>query len=181
MGSFYNNNKVGKQAEKAVRVWLEGKGWKVIDASNHRFFQQSGVDFVAERKSTTYLLEVKSDPHPPKCVFLEYISNDEKGSPGWLETTSADRIFYYFRNYNRAVIFDPTNARDIITQWEYPAACAETTINGKVIYRSWGYIVPVDDLEILQELQLPIPKNCQKKSTLHKKGDLFETLFHSIK
>lgn len=47
--NFKDANAIGKVGEVLVIRWLENTGWLVTDCSDHKFFQDSGIDIVASK------------------------------------------------------------------------------------------------------------------------------------
>ena len=65
--------------------------------------QRRGVDtLVFTANDRVFRIDEKCDTYPPKNYFLEYVSVDRFGAPGWIEKPlSCDFIAYGFINHNR--------------------------------------------------------------------------------
>lgn len=114
----------------------------------------SGVDrlFIGEQQGDALAVEYKCDTQGYRTgnAFIETISVDEDGKRGWLWTTKADALVYYFHEDGggSGYVLDPTDLRKRAYRWtrKYPV---KTATNDD--YHSYGLLVPAEELEPIAE------------------------------
>lgn len=142
--------------------WVEA----VVDVDDNEYFREVDVDLVLYKVCDTFpepgelvrWLEIKADDFPlvynkargkkEKFVFIETLSNSTKGTPGWIYTTQADHIVYFFMQFNRYIIIKTEDLRRIANSGGYAVKRANTFAkdNKTILYHSEGVLIPVSDL-----------------------------------
>lgn len=108
-----------------------------------------GIDrrFVERSSGRRFTIQYKADEVAGRTgnAFVETVSVDTAGSPGWVHTCKADYIFYYVPGLAVCYIFRPDALREQLERWEkmYRTATAANA-NG---YKTHGVLVPLDELE----------------------------------
>lgn len=152
--NFQQSKTIGKQGEAVFSKRLEYKGFKVIDAREHSFFQEWDIDFVTEYGNTVYTIDVKTDSHPPRNFFIETISNDTKGTPGCVYQTRADFWIYVFPATDDGFVFKPSTMVKHIEENDFKEITSATTNRrGKSLYNSVGVLVPITNAPVLQRIE----------------------------
>lgn len=98
--AFALSLKLGKVGEVAVTEYFNSIGASWVDVSDNPFYQGKDIDFLVELKNgTKRSVEVKTDTNSRSAnFFFESVSNEEYDKPGWIHTTEADIVVYYFCN-----------------------------------------------------------------------------------
>lgn len=108
--------------------------------------ERRGIDrlFVGRKLDDPLAVELKTDTQAARTgnVFLETISVDREGKPGWVFTTQADALIYYMHEDGggTGLIFDPADLRDSVYGWTRRYDVKTATNRD---YHSYGLLVPV--------------------------------------
>ena len=106
--------------------------------------QRRGLDRVFTRGDESLDVEYKTDTQGAKTgnVFLETVSSDRGGRPGWVYSTEADALAYYLHanGGGRGLVFSPSALRRAIHGWVRRFEVKTATNPG---YHSYGVLVPV--------------------------------------
>lgn len=137
---FGGRKRVGELgvADVARILIEEGYADHVKDVRGDESYQKRGIDLTIDDG-----VEVKTDTYPPKNFFFEIWSNFEKGTKGWLYTSEADLICYYFIKYKVMYILPLKEIREIPLEG-YKKAKVQTPTDGE--YTTVGRLVPVKDV-----------------------------------
>lgn len=143
MGIFELDLAVGKEGEKLAFDALASNPQTeaLSDVSDDPAYRRMGIDFLWTRKGLEQPLriEVKTARRRTGEIFLEVSSNDEKGYPGWLKTSSADILVWVVLAPAAAYILDLHRLRAIASIHMLPTRCTRTNgPDGRVLYRSSG-------------------------------------------
>ncbi len=137
--------KRGKQVEAFLDEFFEYRGWRIEKATYHqerilclgdRRFIKPGYDLWIEYKSGLQTAATGN-------VFLETISVDTLGKPGWVYTCQADAIFYAALLNGKILIFKPQKLRDVIEVLKVQFREVPTKNNQNEGYNTHGVIVPL--------------------------------------
>lgn len=149
--SFGERLRAGSTAEALLdmffRQWFEVE---VVDGK----LQAQGVDrlFRGQPLDDALAVEYKADHMADRTgnAFVETVSVDSEGKPGWLWTTKADALVYYVHTDGGGYgyVIDPAAMRRRGYKWtrRYPV---KTVSNRE--YHTYGVLVPLDKLERLAE------------------------------
>ena len=146
---------------------------EVIDTDAYDIFRHRDVDLLAHLLHNRCWIEVEvkadgykeireSDGSMHKYIFVETVSNDVRGTMGWLHTSSANYFIYYFIQMDKYIIIDADYLRAYVEynkqHLQHKTSQTYARDNKTVLYRSHGYLVDV------YELNLPIftPYHCNK-------------------
>ena len=67
-----NSTKTGQKAEEAAKVYLEMRGYKIVEQNYKR--SRCEIDIVAQRNNTMYFVEVKYRRNDSQGSGLEYVT-----------------------------------------------------------------------------------------------------------
>lgn len=93
--------RIGRIGSEVCQEWLSAQPQTlaVIPLEGERKVFPFGVDMlwllVRDGLLSTDKIEVKTDTWDTPNIFLEQISNEERGTPGWMETSQSDWLAYY--------------------------------------------------------------------------------------
>ena len=110
--------------------------------------QRSGIDRVWTRKSTnvSYSMEYKSDTKAASTgnAFIETVSVDAAGKPGWAYTSCAQLLAYYVPPLNRVYHLTMMAIKNNVDKWAkmYPPGKAKN--DG---YYTHGVLVPLSEFQ----------------------------------
>lgn len=145
---------------------------EVIDTDAFDIFRRRDVDLLAHLLDNRCWieLEVKVDDYKEiidkdgthKYIFVETVSNDTRGTMGWLYTSSANYFIYYFKQLDRYIIIDADYLRAYVAynqgNLQRKSGRTWSRDNSTILYHSNGYLVDV------YKLNLPIfaPWGCNR-------------------
>ncbi len=128
----------------------------VNDVSNKKRFQSEGIDLIFRFKPKSIMddnLEVKAEVKTSMkyigSFFVETVSNTSKGTPAWLYTSKAERLFYLFWSLKK---FYDTGFRELLAlvkayEWGLRKSVSYTRdTNSNMLYRSKDKIATLADL-----------------------------------
>lgn len=135
----------------------------VQDVDGDPYYRDADVDLLVSKNNTipypqyepVSAIEIKADAyglrHGRKYVFVETVSNDRKGTKGWLYTTTAEYILYYFVLLDRYIMIRTDVLRNIIAMadargYEHKTSQTYSPDDKRLLYCSHGVLVPVDDI-----------------------------------
>lgn len=139
--TFAQQVHTGAAAEAKLDRWAEqrfGEPPEQVDMA----MQKAGID----RTVAGITLEYKADSqgHRTGNVFLETISVDRTGKPGWVWTTEADWVVYWLPASGDGWLLAPAALRDRIWDW---SRRFRVKVSSNPTYHSYGLLVPVGELE----------------------------------
>jgi hypothetical protein len=99
---FAGSKKIGKKGEAVAKDLLDSHPFveSVEDLSEVLEYQWQDVDYrVTFKDGSVHLVEVKTDTYnKSNNILAETIANKEKARPGWLHSSAATILCYYFVN-----------------------------------------------------------------------------------
>lgn len=152
---FAEASRIGKAGEAFAHDYLLQNDFLVINASQHKLFQELDIDIVAQSTKTdvVYTIDIKHDSNASDNFFIEKISNTNSGSPGAIYATRADFWWYIMGHHGKVFVFKPEQMRSHIEQNHFPERTATTHgFQGDVLYKSVGCLVPIKSAPIVQTL-----------------------------
>ena len=131
----------GQKAEDAAYNKLKDRFENVEDLRLDKEFQSKGVDFIADN----LWVEVKSDSYNTDLLFIETVSNKERGKAGWLHTCQAD-IILWFKPTKMVEIDWKVGKLHVVKFERFFRKCSTRTRVGNTFYTSEGLLVPIAEL-----------------------------------
>lgn len=139
--------KQGESAERFLDSYFQDE---FIIRPATRQQQRTGIDRIYTRRKDgrVWKIEYKADKTAARTgnAFVETVSVDTAGKPGWAYTCQSDYILYYIVGVGPLYILRPKDIQGKIQKWrrQYP----ERRIpNGS--YHTVGLLVPLDEFERL--------------------------------
>lgn len=145
--TFHEQLSKGELAELTLDGWARERfGNEPVKATMPD--QRRGIDrHVAGPDGTAYTLEYKADSqgHRTGKAFIETISVDAKGKPGWLFSSEADFVVYWLAGDGRGWVLDPDTLRERAWDWtrRFPVK-----VSSNPTYHSYGVLVPHAELDL---------------------------------
>lgn len=144
---FHRSSKVEDRWAPVLDAWL-GEHYSFRPATMAE--QWRGIDRVAVDDSGREAgIDYKCDTQAGRTnnVFIETVSNDQSGRPGWAETSEAEWIFY-FVTPGLVLAFRTVRLREALRSWQrrYPTRGAR---NGR--YTTMGVCVPIQVAKTVAE------------------------------
>lgn len=135
----------------------------VLDVGDNPFYWKYDIDLLCVSEQLRYsAVEIKADNYPPqkgvKNLFLEFIANDSqylasagKRGTGCILFTKSDYLIFYFIKLDTYLVVPTVPLQEFVrkhlgTEKYKVKGCATTGEDGKVLYSSYGMIVPVPDI-----------------------------------
>ena len=141
-----------KPGEYEVKKYLRGRGFKVKDVSDNRYYCARDIDLIATNPITgkSAAIEVKLDARIDDTgnFFIEFENPRSENSKGWFNFCEADFIYYidessfltYIIKFDELRHFIATHKRDL---------AIKSTFDGSI-----GYIVPLAAMPVFTTIQL---------------------------
>ena len=121
----------------------------VVNVEDDKYFQEKDIDllWIKDRNGEKVVrkIEIKGDRyHYTGNYFIETISNVNSCSPGCFLYSEADYLFYYFVFIKELHILPMERIRKwfLANQHRFELKKLSTKINQKVVYKSYGKVVP---------------------------------------
>lgn len=144
---------------KQLRIGKKGEGmlddhfskWYEIEPATRKQ-ERRGIDRIFTRRSNgrRYAIEYKCDKTAAQTgnAFVETVSVDSAGKPGWALTCSADFIIYYIVGRGPAYVIRPKEIKRRVKRWgrQYPKRAIPNKKNGQR-YNTIGLLVPLFEFE----------------------------------
>lgn len=146
---FFQSLGFGKDGESFLDKHFS-KWYDICPAT--RAQQQKGIDRVFTRRDDgrRYTIEYKCDATAARTgnAFVETVSVDSAGKPGWALTCSADFIIYYIVGRGPAYVIRPKEIKKRARKWErrYPKRTIPNKKSG-YRYNTIGVLVPLAEFE----------------------------------
>lgn len=136
---------VGERGEKCLDT-LFAK-WFTIKAATHQE-QRRGIDRIFTRRNDghVYTIEYKTDHTAGKTgnAFVETISVDTAGKPGWASRSEAQLLIYYVPGDELIYVIDFSHLRAHLPIWEKRYPRRSIPNQG---YHTHGILVPLKEFE----------------------------------
>jgi hypothetical protein len=145
---FQAQLKVGELGEKTLDAFFAEKGYEIKNVTMKE--QRRGIDRIFVKDGKEMKVEYKTDALTARTgnVFIETVSSNKSGAPGWAVKTQADYVVYYVPGYKQALLLKPEYLRSKIPYWLFEYRQRPVRNKG---YMTFGIPVP---WEVLRE-------NCQ--------------------
>lgn len=139
----------GKAVADFLDTYFGARGWNITPTTPHeerrlqlgdRHFRKGGLHYLVEYKSGIQTAATGN-------VFLETISVDSAGKPGWVFTCQADYIFYAALLNKKVLVFIPDKLRLVIRDLQRQFPTVKTGKRQNEGYDTHGVIVPLAYVE----------------------------------
>jgi hypothetical protein len=141
---FDEQNLRGGKGEAFLDAFFAERGHYIQKATRGQ--QRLGIDRVFLKDGGLVRVEYKTDLLAQRTgrVFVETISSDASGKPGWVHTSQADVIVYFIPGLNVIYVVPPARLRQELPGWEqaYPTRSASNED-----YATHGLLIPVEEFE----------------------------------
>jgi len=172
MNAFQQAKTIEEIARQEILPWLHLKCESVEDTGDSLWLQKIVGDFIVVQEGRKRAIELKAEAKYTGNLYLEWLSNKPRRTPGWMWTCQADYLLYFFCDTRELYVID------------FPALWAWAFGDGKPgqIYKyaekcqskydqinyTWGFIVPIIEL---QHAGVPV-----KKITAEQRGKQSQVL-----
>ena len=105
--NFESSNTIGKRGERIIRAYLESKPniRRYEDVSDSYTYRRKDVDGILHFLSGAKReIEIKTDTYTTGNIFYETESCIEYNTPGCMEKTQAEYLYYYLEAYNKLYV-----------------------------------------------------------------------------
>lgn len=154
--SFFERLGFGQQGESFLDKHFS-KWYDIKPAT--RAQQRKGIDRIFTANGRSYKVEYKCDATAARTgnAFVETVSVDSAGKPGWALTCSADFIIYYIVGIGPAYVIKPGEIKKRVKRWEgqYQSRKVPNNKGGKK-YNTIGVLVPLSEFEAIAYQVLPM-------------------------
>lgn len=135
----------GAQGEARLDAWF-GHWFTIRHATMEE--QHRGIDriFTRHDNGKCYAVEYKTDSRASSTgnAFVETVSVDTVGKPGWAYSSEADYLLYYVPVSEVIYIIPMVNLRQRLPQWQRQYQARKIPNQG---YCTHGLLVPLDEFE----------------------------------
>lgn len=144
MYRFEEQLREGQSGEEVLDAFFSGR-YDVFPVGED--LQRRGIDRFFEDRATgeVFSVEYKTDflAHKTGNAFVETVSVDSSGKPGWARSSQASFLVYYIPGLSRAYLFRMDALREKLPDWvfRFPVRSAEN--QG---YRTHGVLVPLEEI-----------------------------------
>lgn len=142
--------------------YLKSQGYEVEDTTLNPDFWSKDIDFIARKGNEEITIEVKWD----NCIsdsgnmFIEIITDIDKGKQGWFEFCQADYIFYGDSQNNLFYVFKTDDLRQFLRENKTQSRKApDYNYQKKVKKVSQGQLVPIKDFSQQYKVQIVMLDN----------------------
>jgi hypothetical protein len=152
---FRKSLKDGKQGEEELDRHF-GR-WYLIEEVPISDEKRYGIDriFECKQRGVSFGVEYKTDSEAAVTgnAFIEVVSDDTRGTPGWAKKSIAMELIYYIRPEGKIYIFQMHHIKRALSKWiaRYPQRPA---LNKG--YNTIGVLVPLNVLCRLPHIELNI-------------------------
>lgn len=144
--NFDEQMQTGDQGEKIMDDFFAARGYTIRPATPEE--QRRGIDraFRSPKTGRVSLVEYKSDHTAARTgnAFIETVSVDSAGKPGWALTSQADYLVYFIPPTGTIYVIPFLAINWELPRWirDYPPREAQN--DG---YKTHGVIIPLTELE----------------------------------
>lgn len=96
MNAFQQAKTIEEVARQELLPWLNLRCESVEDTGNSLWLQKIVGDFIVVQEGRKRSIELKAEQKYTGNLYLESWSNRPRRTPGWMWTTQADYLFYFF-------------------------------------------------------------------------------------
>ena len=138
-----------------TRIALHFRRWFDVEIAS-RDEDRSGVDMWFGYGGLRIPVQVKTEALPAKTnnFFIETVSNDRTGAPGWALTPRADFVLYYVPPWNTVFVIPMRFITDRLAEWKRRYATRPTRDELNNGYQTWGICVPVAEFADCEKVRL---------------------------
>lgn len=135
----------GKQVEYVLDAFFRARGWEIRPTTAHEERVLCLGDRHFRKGERALTIEYKSGLQTAYTgnLFLETISVDTQGKPGWVHTCRADFIFYAALGNQRILVFRPETLRQALPGLKVLFRETKTSAGQNKGYNTHGVIVPL--------------------------------------
>lgn len=122
--------------------------------------QRLGIDRVFEAEDGyRWTVEYKADATADATgnAFIETVSVDTNGKPGWALTSVAQLLVYYVPPQGIIYIAAMCSIKWALRDWKKRYRLKSATNNG---YKTWGVVVPIEELRRISHCVMPLAAVC---------------------
>lgn len=141
---FQAQLKVGELGEETLDAFFAEKGYEIKNVTMKE--QRRGIDRIFVKDGKEVKVEYKTDALTARTgnVFIETVSSNKSGAPGWAVKTQADYVVYYVSGYKQALLLKPEYLRSKIPYWLFEYRQRPVRNKG---YMTFGIPVPWEVLK----------------------------------
>lgn len=155
MNAFEQARTVEQLAKDEILPWLNLKCESVEDTDGNLWLQKIVGDFVVVQEGRKYGVELKGEKKFTGNVYLETWSNRPEFTFGWLWTSRAKYLMYYFADKRTLYVFDfPALQRWAVEGAVYQYPEKPQSKYDQLNY-TYGRVVPIAEI---QRAGVPVKK-----------------------
>lgn len=139
--TFHSQLAQGEQAEHVLDRWVAAR-FGAVPQPVEMEQQRQGIDRQVGGQTVEY--KADSQGHRTGNAFIETISVDRTGKPGWLWTTQATWVIYWLPGDGRGWLLAPAALRDRAWEW---TRRFRLKVSSNPSYHSYGLLVPLTELD----------------------------------
>lgn len=148
MGAFQQASEIETIAKRELMPWLMMKCDHIEEVPPGLFLQKLAGDFIVTQSAKRYGVELKAEQRHTGNLFLETWSNRPEMTFGWLWTSRADWLMYYFVDNAHLYILDMA----ALQRWARDGAIYRYTEKPQARYDqlnyTYGRVVPINDIQM---------------------------------
>lgn len=132
-------------------------GEQQLDAFFSRHYQILAVDMATQKRGIDriwtdhtfgrrFTVEYKTDSHTATTgnVFVEYVSNDQRKTPGWAVHSEAQLLVYFIPQTRKVHLLDMLRLKSMLPEWM--ETMPRRSILNQQGYSTLGLLVPLSDV-----------------------------------
>lgn len=142
--------------------YLKSQGYEVEDTTLNPDFWNKDIDFIARKGNKEITIEVKWDSRISDSgnMFVEIITDIDKGKQGWFEFCQADYIFYGDSQNNLFYVFKTDDLRKFLRENKTQSRKAPDYNHQKKVKKvSQGSLVPIKQFSQQYNVQIVMLDN----------------------
>jgi len=146
MNAFQQAREVEQLAKDAILPWLNLKCESVEDTDGNLWLQKIVGDFIVVQEGKKRGVELKAETRYTGNVYLETWSNRPEFTFGWLWTSRAHYLMYYFADNGHLYVFDFPALRTWAVEggvYSYPELPQNKY---QQLNYTYGRVVPIADI-----------------------------------
>ena len=147
MNAFQQAQTVEQLAKDEILPWLNLKCESVEDTDGNLFLQKIVGDFIVVQENRKRGVELKAETRYTGNIYLETWSNRPELTFGWLWTSRAHWLMYYFVDNGHLYVFDMR----ALQSWAVEGAIYQYAEKPQTRYDqlnyTYGRVVPIADIK----------------------------------
>lgn len=144
--------------ELSAYNYLQGKGYKVIDATQEPEYWAQDIDLIAKKDGKEITIEVKWDSIIAKTgnLFVETLTDIDKGKQGWFQFCKADLLYYGDAQKHIFYVIKMSDLREYVENHKTLAQrkAPDRNYRHELTKVSNGILVPIKDLSQEYNVQI---------------------------